>query len=66
MIILDNEIRKANRAAQIIVWRYRTRWMTEDLKLFGIDETQLTDNERLELMEQLHKQDRRIRGLFGI
>jgi len=65
MIILDGEIMKANKAAQKIVWLYGAQWARGDLESYGINESELTKEEKLELVEQLKKQENRVRGLFG-
>ena len=66
MIVIETKTYRAKKAAQHIIWRHGARWLTEDLTVLGVDEAQLTDSERIELLEQLHLQDRRIRALFGI
>ena len=66
MITVNGETVKLNRAAQKMVWLYGAQWRNLELNQMGIDEEELTEDMRAELMEQLNKQEQRVRGLFGV
>ena len=66
MILLDQEEASTIRAAKIIIWLHGSQWSSGTLQDCGIDEEQLLDEERVELIEQLTKQESRVKGLFGL
>ena len=63
--MLDNKETTAIRAAKNIIWLYGAKWQRGNLQDYGIDEAQLSKEERIELIEQLEKQENRVRALFG-
>ena len=65
MILLNRTETKASKVAQTIIWQHVAQWSLRKFQDYGIDEKQLTNEEQSELIEQLEKQEGRVRALFG-
>ena len=66
MILLNDTETTAAEAAKKIIWQNGAQWSIGRLNDYGINEGQLLEDERLELIEQLFKQEKRVRALFGL